>query len=265
MEEKKRLFRYLRPDEVEVRKGNFIGKDQSKVELLLYKTARVDYALLDETFGPFNWCVQYKTENGILFAGVGIKDPTSGAYIFKWNAGAEQNFEREKSQASDAVKRAGFAWSLGVELYSAPRIVVANENKAYKVTELGCEDGKIKDLVITDKFDNVIYSYHNFKQDSSVPEKAPETPVEEPKPLFDTRPWNVRLQEFCAEMKGDNDDPEYQQFLLAFYYYYLPQDKKGRAYGPKKCFGFFNDDVRNGLLEVDYTNPRHPVTKKAKK
>lgn len=45
----------------------------------------------------------------------------------KQDVGTESNTEKEKGQASDAFKRAGFNWGIGRELYSAPFIWVKLE------------------------------------------------------------------------------------------------------------------------------------------
>lgn len=243
--EKKRLFRYLRADEIEVRKGQFIGEDKSKCELLLYKTARTDYALLDETFGPFGWSIQYKTENGMLFAGIGIKDPVSGVYIYKWNAGAEQNFEREKSLASDCAKRAGFAWGLGTELYSSPKIVVPNENKAYKVSEISYEDGKIKDLTITDKFDNVIYSYRDFKPVGGVSQGAPTK----------TYTSDIEGVEAFIRDRWEGADKDTKHLLSAFHTRAVNDPERIAKYGVQRCFKYLADDVKNGTVVLEFVTP----------
>ena len=249
--------RDYRADEIQVRKGQFVGEDKSKVELLLYADARACQEVLDETFGELGWACNYKEEKGILFCGIGVLDPKSGAFIWRWNSGAEQSFEKEKSVASDALKRCAVLHGIGRSLYTAPRIVVPNENKAYKVSEITYEDGKIKDLVITDKFDNVIYSYHNFKQDGG--QTATPSPASTPiPPTKDDRPWNVRLQEWCGQQKDATQDTETHNRLLAFYYYYLKKEKKGLQYGVKRCWEFFVSDLHNGKLEIDWSNPRHP-------
>ena len=118
------LFRNLRADEIECRRGRQVGNG---VEILLYKTSRTDMSLLDETFGNFGWACQYKEVNGSLFCGLAIKDPDTDVWIWRWGCGTENNFEPEKSAASDSLKRAGFLFGLGRELYSAPRIVLYPE------------------------------------------------------------------------------------------------------------------------------------------
>ena len=116
-----RNFRLLRPDEIECRVARVTEKS---VQLLLYKTARTDAALLDETVGSMYWCNDYKNIDGKMYCGIGIKDKDTLQWIWKWNCGSESNMEAEKGEASDAFKRAGFVWGIGAELYSSPQIYV---------------------------------------------------------------------------------------------------------------------------------------------
>lgn len=121
-------FRLLRPDEIECRVSRVTEKG---VVLLLYKTARTDADLLDETVGPDNWVNDFRAVDGTLYGGIGIRGGAVSEngeitidWIWKWDAGTESNTEAEKGRASDAFKRAGFKWGLGRELYSAPFIFV---------------------------------------------------------------------------------------------------------------------------------------------
>ena len=99
-----------------------ISRQGTGLNLLLYKTARTDAALLDETYGPDKWQNDFKMLDGKLYGGIGIK--FGDEWIWRWDCGTESNMEAEKGQASDAFKRAGFKWGLGAELYTAPRITV---------------------------------------------------------------------------------------------------------------------------------------------
>lgn len=116
-----RNFRLLKANEIECRIAE-IAKNGGSLSLLLYKTARTDAALLDETVGMYNWQTDYKMLDGKLYCGIGIKSGDN--WIWKWNVGTESNMEAEKGQASDAFKRAGFTWGLGSELYSSPQIKI---------------------------------------------------------------------------------------------------------------------------------------------
>lgn len=119
-------MRALKASEVEVRIGT-VG--QKGVTLLLYKDARTDMQVLDETFGSFNWQVDYKEIKGNLYCGVGIWDESKKQWIWKWDCGTESNTEKEKGEASDAFKRACVRVSdnkdgggIGRELYTSPFI-----------------------------------------------------------------------------------------------------------------------------------------------
>lgn len=92
--------------------------------LLLYKDARVDMRILDQVFGPGNWQRTHEVINGNLFCNIDIWDPQKGAWVRKQDVGVESNTEKEKGQASDAFKRAGFNVGVGRELYTAPFIYV---------------------------------------------------------------------------------------------------------------------------------------------
>lgn len=115
-----KTFRLLKADEIECRVSRVTEKG---VVLLLYKTARTDADLLDETFGPEMWENDFKLVDGVLYGGIGIRF-NNGSEVWKWDAGTESNTEAEKGRASDAFKRAGFKWGLGRELYSAPFVFV---------------------------------------------------------------------------------------------------------------------------------------------
>ena len=115
------LVRGLHPDEVECRIGQ-VSKSGRGLSLLLYKTSRTDMALLDETFGPMNWQCRYEEVKGVLNCTLSVYDADRGLWVDKQAAGTESNMESEKGESSDALKRAGFLWGIGRELYTAPFI-----------------------------------------------------------------------------------------------------------------------------------------------
>lgn len=119
-------FRDLKAEEIEVRVSRVTN---AGVELLLYKDARVDQNILDETVGAENWQCDYYEHKNTLFCKVGInvcRDAGTGycEWVWKANAGAPSNMEAQKGEASDAFKRACFCWGIGRSLYTAPRIFV---------------------------------------------------------------------------------------------------------------------------------------------
>lgn len=120
-------FRELRAEEVECRVG--VAK-QNGVSLLLYKDARCDANILDETVGPENWQCEFYECKGTLFCKVGILVERDGDYhewVWKDDAGSPSNMEAAKGEASDAFKRACFKWGLGRELYNSPFIWIPND------------------------------------------------------------------------------------------------------------------------------------------
>lgn len=127
-----RKFRPLKAEEVECR---IAQTKQNGVQLLLYKTARTDSALLDEVY-PDQWQCDFKTLDGKMYGGIGIK--INNEWLWRWDCGAESNMEAEKGEASDAFKRAGFKWGIGTELYSSPFIWIKPEN--CKIVDGRCFD-----------------------------------------------------------------------------------------------------------------------------
>lgn len=189
-----RKIRLLNADEIEVR-INQIGEKGASA--LLYKTARVDYEILDETFGIGNWQVDYQEIKGNLFCTVSIWDEDKKQWIRKQNCGVESredgNGNEKKGEASDAMKRAGTVVGIGRELYSSPFIWlnVATEKdptdsrgKRYQlkdrftklaVSEIGYDaKRRISHLVIVNqKTGDVLYKYGTKapEKQSKAPEK----------------------------------------------------------------------------------------------
>lgn len=116
------MFRDLKSDEIECKVSTINEKGLS---LLLYKTARTDMQLLDETVGAYYWKCDYKEVKGNMYCGISIFYPNINEWITKWDCGVESAFgDKEKGEASDAFKRAGFKWGIGVELYTSPFIYI---------------------------------------------------------------------------------------------------------------------------------------------
>ena len=115
----KDLIRLLRAEEIESR---IAIVNEKGLSLLLYKDARVDQRILDETFGAFGWKRSHQCIDGNLYCTVEILDRESGEWVSKQDVGTTGYTEKEKSQASDSFKRACFNWGIGRELYSAPFI-----------------------------------------------------------------------------------------------------------------------------------------------
>ena len=129
----KLAFRDLRADEIDCR----IAQVKSNgLSLLLYKDARCDMNILDETVGPFNWQRTHTRDNANCI--VSIYDEDKKQWVSKEDTGTESNTEKEKGLASDSFKRACFNWGIGRELYTAPFIWIDASN--FNVTNGKCYD-----------------------------------------------------------------------------------------------------------------------------
>ena len=120
-------FRTLRADEIDVRVAMV---KESGLSLLLYKDARCDMNILDETVGPLNWQRKHTRDNANCI--VSIWDEAKQQWISKEDTGTESFTEKEKGLASDSFKRACFNFGIGRELYTAPFIWVKKEDAGIK-------------------------------------------------------------------------------------------------------------------------------------
>lgn len=145
------MFRTLRADEIDCRIAQ-VG--ESYIRLLLYKDARVDQNILDETVGQFRWKRTHQLIGDRLYCTVAIKSE-DGEWIEKQDVGTESKTEAEKGQASDSFKRACFNWGIGRELYTAPDITLWAKDGNYTAKNGKCYDRfsvkrlEVKDGVIT--------------------------------------------------------------------------------------------------------------------
>lgn len=152
-------FRDLTASEIECRVNTVSEKGCT---LLLYKDARCDMKILDETVGRQNWQRSHEVINGNLFCNVSIYDEEKKEWVKKQDVGTETYTEKEKGQASDSFKRACFNWGIGRELYTAPFIWIPPDKftltekrgggkttyDKFVVTQIIIEDGVIKAIAI---------------------------------------------------------------------------------------------------------------------
>lgn len=176
-------FRQLRADEIDCRVSRIVeNKKTGKVSvvLLLYKDARCDMNILDETVGPLNWQRDHKEVKGVCYAGVAINrnydDPSKPPeWVWKWDAGVESRTERQKGESSDSFKRACFNLGIGRALYTAPTVWVdstdclrlyQDDDKSWKcfddftVRLIDYENGAISKLVIENTKSHVVVFTH---------------------------------------------------------------------------------------------------------
>lgn len=170
-------FRPLFADEIEVKVKQV--KENGSV-FLLYKTARTDMDLLDETVGPENWQCDYQEIKGNMYCAISIWSEKHQQWIRKQDCGIESREDgdgnEKKGEASDAFKRAGFKWGIGRELYTAPFIWVSSDIVKTKAVGNGfrvsdpfakfyvakieyAENGDICELVIKDNKRNTVFTY----------------------------------------------------------------------------------------------------------
>lgn len=120
-------FRLLKADEIECRIAQVHSTSKGKgVSLLLYKDARCDQNILDETVGAMNWQRHHSRDNANCI--VSIWDADKNQWIEKEDTGKESYTEKEKGLASDSFKRACFNWGIGRELYTAPFIYIGEQS-----------------------------------------------------------------------------------------------------------------------------------------
>lgn len=176
-------IRLLNADEIDARIATVT---QAGCSLLLYKDARCDMRLLDETFGPMNWMRSHELIDGNLYCNVSVWDNEKKMWITKQDVGTESYTEKEKGQASDSFKRACFNFGIGRELYTAPFIWVniakddLNANgkikTTFKVRSIGYNDKReITSLVIVDNKGNKRYEMGKVIKPKTEPQKSEQT------------------------------------------------------------------------------------------
>jgi len=156
------LIRLLKADEIECRVSVI---KENGLSLLLYKDARVDQKILDETFGIFGWKRSHQSIEGNLYCTVEILDKETGEWVAKQDVGTTGYAEKEKSQASDSFKRASFNWGIGRELYTAPFIWIPAGKASIMYKE---EQNKVKRFYCNDHFSVSSISYNDDREISGL-------------------------------------------------------------------------------------------------
>lgn len=214
-------IRLLSADEIECRIAVINEKGLS---LLLYKDARVDQKILDETFGMFGWKRSHQSIEGNLYCTVEIRDRETGEWIAKQDVGTTGYAEKEKSQASDSFKRACFNWGIGREHYSAPFIwipaskiqIPKRENRFYcnegfRVTSITYNSSReITSLQITSVKGDCIFEWR--AQDKIIGEKETVSKVTEKK---ENAKKNTDKKKFLSKMQMEGLETELQRTGVA--------------------------------------------------
>lgn len=180
-------FRELKAEEIKCRVAR---ETASGLQLLLYKDARVDMAILDETVGIARWQREHYVVDGVVYCRVGIK--IDNEWIWKSDCGVESFADGEKGESSDSFKRACVNFGIGRSLYTAPFIWVKkadyNTNDkgkcadSFSVLAIDIQDGFIKGLQVkNDKSGNTVYTFGTLRNGMRKPPEAP-------KPIAPTAP-----------------------------------------------------------------------------
>ena len=154
-------FRDLNEDEIECRVATV---NENGCSLLLYKDARCDMNILDETLGVTGWRRSHEVIGGNLFCTVEVYDDQKKEWIYKQDVGIESYTAKEKGQASDSFKRACFNLGIGRELYTAPDIWIPAKHvnlKEGRNGKLTTYDGFYVEQVIIEKKKIVALSIKN--------------------------------------------------------------------------------------------------------
>ena len=183
-------FRTLRPDEIDCRVSQV---KNDGIVLLLYKDARCDQNVLDETVGPMNWQRHHSRDNANCT--VSIWNDLTKMWVEKEDTGTESRTEAEKGLASDSFKRACFNWGIGRELYTAPFIWVPaskcniDRGKCYDnftVEEIEYKpDGQrdiVKLVIRNEKKNMVCFSWRSGER-KAAPDKEPSFIAPKPQAL----------------------------------------------------------------------------------
>ena len=222
----KSMFRLLRADEIDCRIGSVKQPKDKKpggVSLLLYKDARCDMAILDETVGPSNWQNVYSRDNANCT--VQIWDDQKECWISKENVGSPSNTEAEKGLASDSFKRACVCWGIGRELYTAPFIWISGDPNTLKYEKFTVKDiGYLEEtrvinklVIINARTGNVVYDMkHPVNPDIVEPEITPQNVVksEERPGKAQNAPASGPMIKNGAEVTTQNTVPQMSPEML---------------------------------------------------
>ena len=156
------MFRKLHAHEIEMRA---LQVKNTGSQWLLYKDARCDMHILDETVGPGNWQRDHKELKGVIYCGVAInanyKDSSlPKEWVWKWDAGAESNEDKQKGEASDSFKRSCTNHGIGRELYTPLFIWIQPD--MIPVKDTGMKNSKGKPIYKVDSFENPVVTFVEY-------------------------------------------------------------------------------------------------------
>ena len=121
-----------------------------------YLDAREVAGRLDEVVGPLGWQVVHQILGDQLVTGIGIRDPATVSWVWKWDSGfvgRQQDDDEKGSEGSDprrhrhdeekarkgtlsdGLKRAAVLWGIGRYLYRLPKTWVAYDPKTKSLAD----------------------------------------------------------------------------------------------------------------------------------
>ena len=200
-------FRLLKADEIDARISMC---NQNGTVLLLYKDARCDQNILDETVGAMNWQRHHSRDNANCI--VSIWDKEKKQWVEKEDTGTESFTEKEKGLASDSFKRACFNWGIGRELYTAPFMFVNKKDLDKHEQTNGrwtCKDS-FKVTAIEYMDEKIIYvKVMNLRTNKEIEFGTPAKALAENKKIENTVINTVKVKALEERCKNENMDVEF--------------------------------------------------------
>ena len=105
------IIRLLKAEEIECRVATI---NENGLSLLMYKDARVDQRILDESFGLFGWKRSHQCIDGKLYCTVEILNKETGEWISKQDVGTTSYSEKEKGRHRILLRELALTGELGV-------------------------------------------------------------------------------------------------------------------------------------------------------
>lgn len=260
--------RLLKANEISCRVQQVTANNSALI--LLYKDARVDMDILDETWGNSNWQREFFVLQNNLYCTIKTRESPESDWVIKQDVGTESDTEAVKGQASDAFKRAAVNVGIGRELYTGPIIFVNLKDdevrssaggKKQTTFKFGLEvsevtyndDREIASLILVDKGGAVRFKFDKKQVKGRSPAREPspikELEIETPVAPVEPSPVDKLIQEIDKQVKIDTKG--------------MGKEEKG-VYGNTRIKPFTNDVLNyKGITDVDVLKALHAELIKA--
>ena len=212
-------IRNLKANEIECRPQSV--KD-GKVTLLLYIDSRAATDLLDEVYGMSNWNIEYKDVAGQIYGRLSIYDEETDRWVYREDTGSPANIEKEKSLASDIIKRCIVRFGL-TSLYSAPKIVIDDDkygNTGYRVSEVEYDEKRnITHLVIANRFNKEVFRWEKGSEQPTQykPKSYTQTQQNDLEWKDETKDNLTVLTDYCSQVTANGFDRSEVGKFFRFY------------------------------------------------